>query len=166
MLEAGGVVRRRRLPPPAGSQVYELTERGADREPVFNALAAWGTRSPAPPPPTSWSWWPNTVIDEAARAAGRDRAAIRRICNIGGERTRSPLAGAGDDDQQIVGPPDHWVDVPTRLAVEVGFSAFVLWGEPEETRLRTLAGEIDPAVRARVAEIRARRADSAPMPPR
>lgn len=40
-----GVVRRRRLPPPAGSEVYELTEWGADLEPVVTLLGRWGSRS-------------------------------------------------------------------------------------------------------------------------
>jgi DNA-binding HxlR family transcriptional regulator len=47
-LEAGGVLRRRTLPPPAPAVVYELTEWGADLEPVFRALARWGVRSPVP----------------------------------------------------------------------------------------------------------------------
>jgi DNA-binding HxlR family transcriptional regulator len=45
-LEASGVLRRRTLPPPAGSRVYELTEWGYELEPVFRALARWGIRSP------------------------------------------------------------------------------------------------------------------------
>lgn len=48
-LERVGVLRRRTLPPPAGSRVYELTEWGADLEPVFVALARWGIRSPVVP---------------------------------------------------------------------------------------------------------------------
>ena len=47
-LEDGGVLRRRVLPPPAGTRVYELTAWGADLEPVFRALARWGIRSPVP----------------------------------------------------------------------------------------------------------------------
>jgi DNA-binding HxlR family transcriptional regulator len=46
-LEARGVVRRRVLPPPAGSSVYELTDRGGRLEPVLDALGEWGaTESP------------------------------------------------------------------------------------------------------------------------
>ena len=45
-LEASGVLRRRRLPPPAASQVYELTDLGHDLEPVVQALARWGSRLP------------------------------------------------------------------------------------------------------------------------
>jgi DNA-binding HxlR family transcriptional regulator len=48
-LEADGVVTRRRLPPPAGSKVYELTERGLELEPVILALGRWGTGVPFPP---------------------------------------------------------------------------------------------------------------------
>jgi DNA-binding HxlR family transcriptional regulator len=46
-LEARGVIRRRVLPPPAGSSVYELTDRGSRLEPVLDALGEWGaTESP------------------------------------------------------------------------------------------------------------------------
>ena len=49
-LEQDGIVRRRKLPPPAGSRVYELTEWGMELEPVLTALGRWGARAPAPPP--------------------------------------------------------------------------------------------------------------------
>jgi DNA-binding HxlR family transcriptional regulator len=48
-LEAAGVVRRRRLPPPAASKVYELTDRGMELEPVIIRLGRWGSRSPSRP---------------------------------------------------------------------------------------------------------------------
>ncbi len=48
-LEAGAVVRKRKLPPPYGSSVYELTEWGRELEPVVTKLGAWGARSPIPP---------------------------------------------------------------------------------------------------------------------
>lgn len=48
-LEASGVVRRRRLPPPASTTVYELTEWGAELEPIVLGLQRWGTGSPAFP---------------------------------------------------------------------------------------------------------------------
>lgn len=100
----------------------------------------------------------NQIIDEAARAAGRDPAAIRRIYNIAGDVSPAMEAGASDDDAQIVGPPGHWIDVLTHLAVDHGFSSFVLWGEPDASRLRIFVEEIAPAVKERVAEIRAGRA--------
>lgn len=41
-LEADGLVARRKLPPPAGSTVYELTELGRGLEPVVFELIRWG----------------------------------------------------------------------------------------------------------------------------
>jgi len=48
-LEGAGVVRRRKLPPPAASRIYELTEWGKDLEPVIISLGRWGVRSPSKP---------------------------------------------------------------------------------------------------------------------
>jgi DNA-binding HxlR family transcriptional regulator len=48
-LEEGAVVRKRKLPPPFGSSVYELTEWGRELEPILTGLGAWGARSPIPP---------------------------------------------------------------------------------------------------------------------
>ena len=45
-LEERGLVRRRRLPPPAASQVYEATEWGLEAEPVVQVLGRWAARSP------------------------------------------------------------------------------------------------------------------------
>ncbi|EGF95570.1 transcriptional regulator [Brevundimonas diminuta] len=45
-LEVSGVVRRRKLPPPASVQVYELTDWGYEIEPVFMVLGRWAARSP------------------------------------------------------------------------------------------------------------------------
>jgi DNA-binding HxlR family transcriptional regulator len=49
-LEAAGIVRRRRLPPPASAMVYELTAWGADLEPILLGLQRWGAGSPSYPP--------------------------------------------------------------------------------------------------------------------
>lgn len=48
-LEAGGVVVRRQLPPPAPATVYELTAVGEGLRPVLRALALWGARTLGPP---------------------------------------------------------------------------------------------------------------------
>ena len=48
-LEQAGVVRRAKLPPPAATRVYELSERGQELEPVVLALGRWGSRAPFPP---------------------------------------------------------------------------------------------------------------------
>jgi len=46
-LEAAGVLRRDSLPPPAASQVYELTERGRELKPVILELGRWGSGEPS-----------------------------------------------------------------------------------------------------------------------
>src|SRR5438874_12374204 len=50
-LEEGGIVQKRRLPPPAASTVYELTEYGSGLNEAMYALARWGARSLGPPGP-------------------------------------------------------------------------------------------------------------------
>ncbi len=48
-LEGVGILRRRKLPPPAASRVYELTPWGEELEPVIVRLGRWGARSPSKP---------------------------------------------------------------------------------------------------------------------
>jgi DNA-binding HxlR family transcriptional regulator len=48
-LEESGIVRRRKLAPPAAAQVYELTEWGRELEPAVLALGSWASRSPSFP---------------------------------------------------------------------------------------------------------------------
>jgi DNA-binding HxlR family transcriptional regulator len=49
-LERDGIVVRRRLPPPASGQVYELSEWGYQSLPIMGALGRWATRSPGHDP--------------------------------------------------------------------------------------------------------------------
>src|SRR5918997_4932868 len=49
-LEAAGVLVKKRLPPPASAQVYELTPWGYEAEPIFQALGRWAARSPTHDP--------------------------------------------------------------------------------------------------------------------
>jgi DNA-binding HxlR family transcriptional regulator len=48
-LESGGVVTKRRLPPPAASTVYELTPYGVRLKTAMRELALWGIESLGPP---------------------------------------------------------------------------------------------------------------------
>src|SRR5438552_11330080 len=48
-LEQAAIIRRRRLGPPVSAQVYELTARGLELEPVLLAMARWGAQQPLPP---------------------------------------------------------------------------------------------------------------------
>lgn len=45
-LEASGLLIRRKLPPPASTQVYELTDWGYEAEPIVQSLGRWAARSP------------------------------------------------------------------------------------------------------------------------
>src|SRR3954449_7855881 len=45
-LEARGLVRKTRLPPPASVQVYQATEWGLEAAPVLRELGRWAARSP------------------------------------------------------------------------------------------------------------------------
>ena len=57
-LEQAGVVRKTKLPPPAGVSVYELTEYGRRLDDVLLALGRWGSRSlGVPQPDDCWSMY-------------------------------------------------------------------------------------------------------------
>ncbi|SEI71742.1 transcriptional regulator, HxlR family [Sphingobium sp. AP50] len=49
-LEASSILVRRRLPPPAASQIYELTDWGRESEILFQVLGRWACRSPTMQP--------------------------------------------------------------------------------------------------------------------
>ena len=97
----------------------------------------------------------NQAIDRAARDAGRDPGEIRRIYNLQGAFTSTTHGPASDTDQAVVGPPEHWVEVLTDFATELGFGTFVLAAEPDAATLTSFIEEVAPAVRERVAERRA-----------
>ena len=46
-LEQAAIVQRRKLPPPAASWIYELTDWGRDLKPIMLSIGAWAVRSPA-----------------------------------------------------------------------------------------------------------------------
>ena len=48
-LEQASIVQRRKLPPPAGSWIYELTDWGRELKPIVISLGAWAVRSPSFP---------------------------------------------------------------------------------------------------------------------
>ncbi len=67
----------------------------------------------------------------------------------------STAAPATDTDQSIVGPPDHWVEVPTHFSLDLGFGTFVLVASPDPHALTTFIEDVAPTVRERVGEQRA-----------
>ena len=89
----------------------------------------------------------NARIDEAAAAAGREPADVRRLLNVGGTSTSGPGGGF------LQGPVAHWVEQLAGLTIEHGFSGYILAGDDGRS-LRILGGDVAPAVRALVAEHR------------
>ena len=94
-------------------------------------------------------------IDRAAREGGRDPRVIRRIYNVPGQFARAAEAPGTDDDQAIVGPLEHWAEIITHLAFDLGFSTFVLAIPPDPCTLTAFIEGVAPTVRERVAEQRA-----------
>ena len=69
-LEAGGIVRKTKLPPPGAVSVYALTEHGRALDPVLGSLARWGALTMGAPAPTDcWSMY-------AVQARFRPEAAV------------------------------------------------------------------------------------------
>jgi DNA-binding HxlR family transcriptional regulator len=93
-LEAAGILVRRKLPPPASAQVYELTEWGYESEPIFQALGRWAARSPVHDPTLPFSTASfllslRTMLD-SERASGMD---ARIGFRLGEETFLAHLAG-------------------------------------------------------------------------
>jgi DNA-binding HxlR family transcriptional regulator len=78
-LEGHGLVRRRTLPPPAASSVYELTRRGRELEPVLDALGAWGAAEAAPMGGTLTATSVLLFLRGSARAHPRPPLATYRV---------------------------------------------------------------------------------------
>jgi DNA-binding HxlR family transcriptional regulator len=79
-LEARGVIHRRKLPAPASSWVYELTERGRGLKPIVLALGDWGVQVPLPPAPTTLS--ATSVLLFLRRSAHPDPEAPPTTCRL------------------------------------------------------------------------------------
>jgi len=129
-LEQGGVLRKRRLPPPAGTSVYELTEWGRELEPVVTQLGAWGARSPFPPDTTTIG--PDSIV-----------LALRSLFDPGaaGEAGTTFEVRLGEDVFRVVVSPP----VPGAGAGATEASVEVVRGPAEE---RDGAIETDPGTLA------------------
>jgi DNA-binding HxlR family transcriptional regulator len=105
-LAAAGIVRRRRLAPPAASWVYELTPWGGELEPIVVSLAGWASRSPglhldAPVGVDSLLLSLKALFDADAAAGFTATIALQ----IGDERFAVAIADGRIDIQR--GEPDH-----------------------------------------------------------
>ena len=81
-------------------------------------------------------------IDDAAGAAGRDPADIRRVYNVGGTINDTPTRDL------LKGSPEQWVETLASFARELGFDTFIFWPEEEPLdQLERFAEEVVPALR-------------------
>jgi alkanesulfonate monooxygenase SsuD/methylene tetrahydromethanopterin reductase-like flavin-dependent oxidoreductase (luciferase family) len=84
-------------------------------------------------------------IDDAAAAAGRDPAAIRRLYNVSGR------IGPGGG-RFLDGPAAQWVEQLLPLVVEAGMDSFLVWPSASPaSQLQAFAAEVAPALREAVA---------------
>jgi DNA-binding HxlR family transcriptional regulator len=126
-LEQAGVVKRGKLPPPAGSRVYKLTDWGRELEDIVLALGHWAARSPSRPSDAPIGA-DSTVLALRARfdpdAATGLRA--RYELRLGEDRFRVRVA---DDELEVARGGDEQPDAT--IDADPGTLAAVLWdGRP------------------------------------
>ena len=149
-LEQGGVVRRRRLDPPAASWVYELTEYGEGLRDVLHVLAHWGARSlrrPAASGDLEPGWLPG-----ALRIALPTSTAGRIEFRIGDELASiaegQVVEGAIDEpDATVVGEPPAFYC----LLVDRDIDAVSVDGDVEA--VRAMLAALPPVRRADTAVV-------------
>jgi len=142
-LEQAGLIHHRRLPPPYGSQVYELTAAGCALEPALIELGRWGGAY-APPPRDDMCMSLDAHILSLRALFDAERAgdfAARVELRLGGERFRVVIAegevdaGRGelpDADVTIEGDPAMLLEVlhgHRRLADALASEALRIGGD-------------------------------------
>jgi len=128
-LESAGLLVKRRLPPPASTQVYELTAWGYEAEPIVQSLGKWAARSPAHDPTlpisaTSIMLSLRTMFDPARAEGFRARIGFRLgsesfVASIGEGRFESGRGETAGTDAVFTGTPP-------------GLAAAVYGGQPFE----------------------------------
>jgi DNA-binding HxlR family transcriptional regulator/putative sterol carrier protein len=144
-LERAGVVRRRTLPPPAGSRIYELTDWGRELDEIVMSLGRWAARSPNPPSDAPIASADSVVLALRARfepsAADGLRASYE--LRLGDDRFRVEVA---DGELEVArGTADH---ADATIESDPDTLNSVLWGDrklAEAQRAGELAIEGDKA---------------------
>ncbi|ALG09734.1 LLM class flavin-dependent oxidoreductase [Kibdelosporangium phytohabitans] len=98
----------------------------------------------------------NSVIDEAARAAGRRPEDVLRMSQLVGTITETEGdAEARTGAAPVRGTPDQWARLIARLATEQPFRSFVFWPERQNVKqIELFAREVVPAARALAGQVR------------
>jgi DNA-binding HxlR family transcriptional regulator len=112
-LEKAGVVQKRRLPPPAAANVYELTPYGEElREPLY-ALGRWGARSLGPPRPDD-SLAPGWLVN-AVRATCTSGCMPDKVFEL---RVEDDVVTARFEDDELVVEPGSSGDADTVIETD------------------------------------------------
>jgi DNA-binding HxlR family transcriptional regulator/putative sterol carrier protein len=124
-LERAGVVRRRKLPPPAGARVYELTDWGLELEEIVTSLGRWGARSPAPPSDAPIVSADSVVLALRARfdAGAADGLRADYELRLGEDRFRVEVADG--EIEAARGSADH---ADATIDTDPDTLSAVLWG--------------------------------------
>jgi DNA-binding HxlR family transcriptional regulator/putative sterol carrier protein len=139
-LEQAGLLRRRKLAPPASARVYELTERGLALEPVVLELGRWGSEAAFPAGDAAFGADSFVIalktLFDAGAAGGLDVSVELRL---GEDAFRSRVAGGRlEIARGIAEAPDATVES------DPGTLAAVLWHDrPLVEALRTGDVEIE-----------------------
>ena len=142
-LERAGVIVRRRLPPPAGSRVYELTEWGRALEDTVLSLGHWAVLSPSGLPSNAPVGVDSTILALRSRFdAGAARGLRARYAlTLGEDRFRVEVAKGAID---LARGDAHEVDAS--IATDPDTLVGVLWGgqslsKAERSRKMTIEGD-------------------------
>lgn len=124
-LERAGVVLRRKLPPPTGARVYELTNWGRELEEIVLSLGRWAARSPTPPTDAPIASADSIILalralfDPAAAQGLRASYELR----LGEDRFRIEVA---DDELKVARGNAHQADAT--IGADADTINAVLWG--------------------------------------
>jgi DNA-binding HxlR family transcriptional regulator len=129
-LEARGLVRKTRLPPPASVQVYEATEWGLEATPVIASLGKWAARSPLHDPTLPMSHVSVMMSLQTLLSPERARGMDARIGFRMGETGYIAILRDGRLDIRRVEPED--CDV-TFIGTPMELVAAIHGGAPLET---------------------------------
>jgi DNA-binding HxlR family transcriptional regulator/putative sterol carrier protein len=142
-LERAGIVRRRTLPPPAGSRIYELTDWGLELEEIVMSLGRWAARSPTPPSDAPIASADSIILALRARFESGAAPGLRASYEVrlGDDRFRIQVA---DDEIKVARGEAHQPDAIIETDPDTLNS--VLWGtrslaDAQRSRRMTVQGD-------------------------
>jgi DNA-binding HxlR family transcriptional regulator/putative sterol carrier protein len=142
-LERAGIVRRRTLPPPAGSRIYELTDWGLELEEIVMSLGRWAARSPTPPSDAPIASADSIILALRARFESGAAPGLRASYEVrlGDDRFRIQVA---DDEIKVARGEAHQPDAIIETDPDTLNS--VLWGtrslaDAQRSRRMTVEGD-------------------------